>query len=118
MTDWFGMAQDICYGTRVAVPKAMKTITMKAKRNTGLRTEISLPAWITMDALVEARSEFQRHQEGRKDHLGYCARTEATSWLDANRSAWATKLGDFDKLMVSYALCLEKKAVKFEERCW
>lgn len=105
-------------GLPLAVKTPMKTVTMKARSSSGSWTDVSLPAWITFAALVEAREAFQKHQEGRKDVLGYCARTEATSWLDANRGAWAVKLGDFDKLMVSYALCLEKKAVKFEERVW
>lgn len=102
----------------LATEKPMKTITMKARSTSKAWTEVSLPAWISFAALVEARAAFQEHQEGRKASLGYCPRTEATSWLGKHRSEWAAKLGDFDKLMVSYALCLERKAVRFEERVW
>lgn len=104
-------------GTVLAVTKPMKLITMKSRSSTGAWSEHSLPPWISMDALVDARRQFQAIQGEKSKQLGYCARTSATSWLDRNKPEWGKRLGTgFDSLIVAYALCLEPKAVKFVER--
>ncbi len=98
----------------------MKTITMKARSTSGAWTDVSLPAWITRDALVEARNEFQANQlVDAVQKLGYCPRTTAASWVRTYRPEWEKKFSnDFERLMVSYAICLERKAIKIMERDW
>lgn len=95
----------------------MKTVTMKARSSSGAWTDVTLPAWLTLDALKEARIQFQAYQE-EKRALGYVARTQATTWIRLNRSEWDRRLTGFHSLMVAYALCLEETAIKFEEREW
>jgi hypothetical protein len=95
----------------------MKIVTMKIRNSSGVWREYSLPPWIKLYQLVDARARFQVEQAIERGKLGYCSRTSATSWVSRNLVDWAQKIGHgFDSLLLAYALCLNARAIKLSER--
>jgi hypothetical protein len=106
-------------GTVIAPHAPMRFVAMTTRSSSGAWQEHSLPAWIGFAALVDARKRFQAEQDANKNKLGYCARTCATAWISKNLPEWEKRLGQgFDSLMVAYALCLDRRAIKLTEREW
>lgn len=94
-----------------------KNVQMKARSSSGAWTDVTFPAWLKLADLRKARKEFQGYQDDKKGALGYVPRSHAQTWLEKNRPEWVKDAG-FYSLMLSYALCLENRAVRFSEVKW
>jgi hypothetical protein len=94
--------------------KGKKRVLMKSRSSSGAWSEHYLPAWLDLSSLREAREEFHRTLDRRR--LGLCPRTSAFAWISRQRPEWLRRLGTgFEEILVSFALCLEDRAVRFKE---
>jgi hypothetical protein len=116
MSPVFGAAKEEGYLTN----NMNKTsVVVEFKSYAGSWTEHTFPIWITEEGIKNVRYDFQAHQQDKKSKLGYCARTEADSWLQKHYPQWIEKLtNDFDRLMLAYAMCMAPGAIKFWCRHW
>lgn len=96
-----------------------KTLVMLAKSATKAWTTVHLPCWMEREDFADSRAAFHAYQKEHRGELGYVPRTHAWTWIEKNRPEWAKRaLQDFDKLMLTYALCLLPGSCRFEEWTW
>ena len=98
------------------------SVVGKFRSSSGAWTEYTFPIWVKLDGLdglLWARRACQLYLNEKREELGFVPRTLADVWLQSERPEWVKRLGnDFDRIMMTYALCLEPRAVKFDTFEW